>query len=149
MQNCERYIREAKGSFLICENVAGRWRCVIATITRHPVSLWYYNRRHRLTSECYSPNEFQVFVGGGRAAVCKLHERRPFRLARGGLSQRYSVISSDSWTTSASISHPFRERRRRGGGGGRARLRVHASHSNSLHTVIKRRTRPPEKLGGS
>lgn len=62
------------------------------------------------------------------------------RLPRGGIergngceSQRYSVISSDSWTTSASISHPFLER-------GFVRT---AGHSNLLHTVIKRRTRPP------
>ncbi|KYQ57989.1 Dachshund like protein 1, partial [Trachymyrmex zeteki] len=66
-----------------CRRV-GRWCCVITTIMHYPViSLWHYNRRRRLTSECCS----------GRAGVCKLHERRPFRLSRGGLSQRYSVIS--------------------------------------------------------
>lgn len=40
---------------------------------------------------------------------------------------------------SESISHPLLYARARAG------FRVHASHSNSLHTVIKRRTRPPEE----
>lgn len=66
-----RKVYATQESFLICR--VGRSRCVIATIMRHLViSLWHYNRRHRrrLTSECHSPNEFQVFVGSGRVRPC-------------------------------------------------------------------------------
>ena len=37
-------------------------------------------------------------------------KRKEEETRKGCESQQYSVISSDSWTTSASISHPFLKR---------------------------------------
>lgn len=109
-----RNVYATQESFSSCENVAalvgsvlrnchnyaspGQYRCGIIIV------VVVDSRRNAIVQTNF---KFSSTVYG-RADCVQTARKAP--LPPFGLSQRYSVISSDSWTTSASISHPFRER---------------------------------------